>query len=49
MMRRYIFSALILVIALMGAGLAVVLLMVSSYLFVVGYGIYYHIKYQKEM
>ena len=44
-----VFGALLLAFALMGADLVVVLLLVSAYLFIVGCGIYYRCKYDKEM
>lgn len=45
----YVFGALMLSFALMGAELYVVLMLVFAYLFVVGCGIYYRCKYEKEM
>jgi hypothetical protein len=44
-----VFGALLLSFALMGVDLVVVLLMVAAYLFVAGCGVYYRIKYDKEM
>jgi hypothetical protein len=48
-MMIFIFGALMLVFALMGIDMAAVLLLVLAYLFVVGYGIYYRCKFEKEM
>ncbi|HJD21781.1 MAG TPA: hypothetical protein H9915_08210 [Candidatus Gemmiger faecigallinarum] len=45
----YIFGALMLVFALMRIDLAAILLLVAAYLAVVGVGIYYRCKYDKEM
>ena len=45
----YIFSAVMLVFALMRVDWAAVLLLVAAYLAVVGVGIYYRCKYDKEM
>lgn len=45
----FVFGALMLSFALMNVDLAVVLLMVFAYLFVVGSGIYYRIKFEKEL
>lgn len=45
----YVFGALLFVFALMGIDMIAVLLLVFAYLFVVGYGIYYRVKYDKEM
>ena len=44
-----VFGALMLSFALMGVDLVAVLLLVFAYLFVVGWGIYYRIKIQKEI
>lgn len=44
-----VFGALQLAFALMNVDLMIILLMVMAYLFVVGYGIYYRVKYEKEM
>lgn len=44
-----VFGALMLALALMGVDLAVVLLVVFAYLFVVGSGIYYRVKFEKEL
>jgi hypothetical protein len=48
-MMIFIFGALMLAFALMGIDTAAVLLLVIAYLFVVGYGIYYRCKFDKEM
>ncbi|MFZ5352381.1 MAG: hypothetical protein ACOZCL_06595 [Bacillota bacterium] len=45
----YVFSSLMLAFVLMDIDLIVILLLVFAYLFVVGYGIYYRCKYEKEM
>lgn len=45
----YVFSALMIAFALMDVALAVVLLLLFAYLFVVGCFIFYLNKYQKEM
>lgn len=45
----FIFGALMVAMALMNVDLIVVLLLVFAYLFVVGIGIYYRSKYDKEM
>lgn len=45
----FVYGALMLSFALMGIKLAALLLLVFSYLSVVGYCIYYHIKFNKEM
>lgn len=44
-----VFGALMIAFALMGVDLAATLLLVFAYLFVTGCGIYYRIKYDKEM
>lgn len=48
-MMIFIFGALMLVFALMGVDFAAVLLLVFSYIFVVGYSLYYRFKYDREM
>ena len=48
-MMIFVFGALMLALALMGIDMVVVLLLVFAYLFVVGYGIYYRCKFDKEM
>ena len=45
----FVLAALMVSFALMGADMAVVLLLVFAYLFIVGEFIYYLNKYQKEM
>ena len=45
----FVFGALMICLALMNVDMLVILILVTSYLFVVGYGIYYRIKYDKEM
>ncbi len=45
----YVFGALLLSFALMGVGLAPILLLDVAYLFVIGYGVFYRFKYDKEM
>ena len=44
-----VFGALILVFTMMGMEPAPILMMVCAYLFVVGYGIYYRIKFEKTL
>ncbi len=48
-MMVFVFGSLMLSFALMGIDMAAVLLLVSAYVFVVGYGIYYRCRYDKEM
>ena len=48
-MMTFIFGALMISFALMGADLAAVLLLVSAYLFVHGYALYCRCRYEKEM
>lgn len=48
-MMIFIFGALMLSFALMGVDMMAILLFVFAYLFVVGYGVYYRFKYDKEM
>lgn len=45
----YVFGALMVSFALMNVDLAVTLLLVAAYLFVVGCGLYYRFRYEKEM
>ncbi len=45
----YIFGALLLVFTLLDVQLAAILLLASSYLLVIAYGIYKRQKYEKEM
>lgn len=48
-MMIHVFGALILAIALMGTDIIVVLLLAFSFMFILGYGIFYRFKYFKEM
>jgi len=48
-MMVFVFGALMLSFALMGIDLTAVLLLVSAYLFIIFYGVYYRIKYDREM
>lgn len=48
-MMVYVFGALMISFALMRVDMIVILLLVFAYLFVVAYGIYYRVKYDKEM
>lgn len=48
-MMLYVFGALITALALMDIDLTMVLLLVFAYLFIIGYGTYYRLKYNKEM
>ena len=48
-MMIFVFGALIVSLALMNVDMMVILMLVISYLFVIAYGIYYRIKYDKEM
>ena len=48
-MMFYVFGALMVSLALMGADIGIVLLLVAAYLFVAGCMVYYMCKYQKEM
>ncbi len=45
----FVFGALMLSYALMGTDMVAVLLLVFAYLFVIGCGIFYRVKYDKEM
>ena len=45
----YLFGALILALGLMKLPVAVILLLVSAYLFVCGSAVYYRLRYEKEM
>jgi len=45
----FVFGALMVAFALMNVDLAVVLMLVFAYLFVVGSGVYYRIKLEKEL
>lgn len=48
-MMVFVFGALMVAFALMGIDMAVVLLLASAYLFVMGYGVYFRCKFDKEM
>ena len=48
-MMIFVFGALMISLALMNADMMVILILVTSYLFVVGYNVYCRIKYDKEM
>ena len=48
-MMIFVFGSLLIAFALMGIDVIAVLLTTFAYLFVVGYGIYYSCKYDKEM
>lgn len=48
-MMIYVFGALMVSFALMGVDVIAVLLLVFAYLFVIGYGVYYRCKYDREM
>lgn len=45
----FVFGSLMLALALMDANMWLILLLVFSYLFVIGYGLYFRIKYDREM
>ncbi len=45
----FVFGALMLTFALMNVTYTVILLIVCAYLFVIGYGIFYRCKYNKEL
>lgn len=48
-MMTYVFGALMVAFALMGASWTVIIPMVIAYLFVHGYAIYFRIKFEREM
>ncbi|MBQ9013430.1 MAG: hypothetical protein IJ094_07760 [Bacilli bacterium] len=48
-MMIFVYGALMISLALMNVDILVILILVTSYLFVVGCSIYYRIKYNKEM
>lgn len=48
-MMVFVYGALMLAFTLMGADFTVIILFVAAYLFVIGYGVYYRCKYDKEM
>ena len=48
-MMIFVFGALMICFALMNVDLMVILMLVSCYLFIAGYSIYYRVQYEKEM
>ena len=48
-MMAFVFGALMLAFIFMDTDMTSVLLLVSAYLFVIGYAVYYRCKYDKEM
>ncbi len=48
-MMVFVFGALMLSYALMDTDMVASLMLVFAYLFVIGYGIFYRVKYDKEM
>lgn len=48
-MMIFVFGALMICFALMNVDLMVILMLVSCYLFVIGYSVYCRVKYEKEM
>lgn len=48
-MMVFVYGALMIALALMNVDILIILALVTAYLLVVGYGIYYRIKYNKEM
>lgn len=48
-MMVFVFGALMIAFALMGVDLVALLLLVFAYLFVIGSGIYYRVKLEKEL
>lgn len=48
-MMIYVFGALMISFSLMGVELRAILLLVFAYLFVVGWGVYYRCRFEKEM
>ena len=48
-MMIFIFGSLLIALALMKIDITVVLIIAGAYLFITGYGIYYRIKFEKEM
>lgn len=48
-MMIFVFGALMISLTLMNVDMMVILMLVASYLFVVGYSVYCRIKYDKEM
>ena len=45
----FVFGAMMVALALMNVDLAVVLLVVFAYLFVIGSGVYYRVKFEKQL
>lgn len=45
----FVFGALMIALALMNVDMMVILMLVSCYLFVIGYSVYCRVKYEKEM
>ena len=48
-MMIYVFGALMISFSLMGVELRAILLLAFAYLFVVGWGVYYRCRFEKEM
>ena len=48
-MMIFILGSLLIALALMKIDISVVLIIAGAYLFITGYGIYYRIKFEKEM
>ena len=48
-MMIFVFGALMIALALMNVDMMVILMLVSCYLFVIGYSVYCRVKYEKEM
>lgn len=48
-MMVFVYGALMLSFALMGVDMMIIILLAFSYLFVMSYGIYFRVKYDKEM
>lgn len=48
-MMIFVFGALLTALALMGIDLTMLLLLVAAYMFILGYGTYYRLKYYREM
>lgn len=45
----FVFATLIIAFALMGIDMIAVLILIFAYMFIIGYGIFYRLKYDKEM
>lgn len=45
----FVFGALMICFALMNVDMMAILMLVSSYLFIIGYSVYCRVKYEKEM